>query len=168
MLILYLSLTIHGWVMCLFSSFSYVPFYCPVQAFIMNSIYKSEKLNKQIKKSKIKKIKCPDKSQDCKPCLCLLQYGDTTNTFVERTGYSGLFLPGFHPPPFKDPLLAKLWVHISYYKVYNMITWEWQLVYRLFFHAAQVENWTSSITLWETNRIMRWFLWWIGNVSFLV
>lgn len=35
-------------------------------------------------------------------------YGDTTHTFVERTGYSGLFLPGFHPPLFKDPLLAKL------------------------------------------------------------
>uniref|UniRef100_A0AAX7VAR3 4-hydroxyphenylpyruvate dioxygenase n=1 Tax=Astatotilapia calliptera TaxID=8154 RepID=A0AAX7VAR3_ASTCA len=35
-------------------------------------------------------------------------YGDTTHTFVERTGYSGLFLPGFHPPLFKDPLLDKL------------------------------------------------------------
>ncbi|KAF7669001.1 hypothetical protein LDENG_00262250 [Lucifuga dentata] len=35
-------------------------------------------------------------------------YGDTTHTFVERTGYSGLFLPGFNPPLFKDPLLAKL------------------------------------------------------------
>lgn len=46
--------------------------------------------------------------------FCLLQYGDTTHTFVERTGYSGLFLPGFHPPLFKDPLLAKLWVNISY------------------------------------------------------
>uniref|UniRef100_A0A7N8YMP3 4-hydroxyphenylpyruvate dioxygenase n=1 Tax=Mastacembelus armatus TaxID=205130 RepID=A0A7N8YMP3_9TELE len=31
--------------------------------------------------------------------LAVLQtYGDTTHTFVERTGYSGLFLPGFHPP----------------------------------------------------------------------
>uniref|UniRef100_A0A3Q3L8S9 4-hydroxyphenylpyruvate dioxygenase n=1 Tax=Mastacembelus armatus TaxID=205130 RepID=A0A3Q3L8S9_9TELE len=41
--------------------------------------------------------------------LAVLQtYGDTTHTFVERTGYSGLFLPGFHPPLFKDPLLAKL------------------------------------------------------------
>lgn len=35
-------------------------------------------------------------------------YGDTTHTFVERTGYKGLFLPGFQPPLFKDPLLAKL------------------------------------------------------------
>uniref|UniRef100_A0A669ER01 4-hydroxyphenylpyruvate dioxygenase n=1 Tax=Oreochromis niloticus TaxID=8128 RepID=A0A669ER01_ORENI len=41
-------------------------------------------------------------------CFCFLQYGDTTHTFVERTGYSGLFLPGFHPPLFKDPLLDKL------------------------------------------------------------
>lgn len=35
-------------------------------------------------------------------------YGDTTHTFVERTGYKGLFLPGFQLPLFKDPLLAKL------------------------------------------------------------
>uniref|UniRef100_A0A672YLG3 4-hydroxyphenylpyruvate dioxygenase n=1 Tax=Sphaeramia orbicularis TaxID=375764 RepID=A0A672YLG3_9TELE len=41
--------------------------------------------------------------------LAVLQtYGDTTHTFVERTGYKGLFLPGFHPPLFKDPLLNKL------------------------------------------------------------
>ncbi|XP_054630142.1 4-hydroxyphenylpyruvate dioxygenase [Dunckerocampus dactyliophorus] len=41
--------------------------------------------------------------------LAVLQtYGDTTHTFVERTGYSGLFLPGFQPPQFKDPSLAKL------------------------------------------------------------
>uniref|UniRef100_A0A3B4VJU9 4-hydroxyphenylpyruvate dioxygenase n=1 Tax=Seriola dumerili TaxID=41447 RepID=A0A3B4VJU9_SERDU len=41
--------------------------------------------------------------------LAVLQtYGDTTHTFVERTGYSGLFLPGFQPSLFKDPLLAKL------------------------------------------------------------
>uniref|UniRef100_A0A3Q0T349 4-hydroxyphenylpyruvate dioxygenase n=1 Tax=Amphilophus citrinellus TaxID=61819 RepID=A0A3Q0T349_AMPCI len=41
--------------------------------------------------------------------LAVLQtYGDTTHTFVERTGYTGLFLPGFHPPLFKDPLLDKL------------------------------------------------------------
>uniref|UniRef100_A0A8C1R602 4-hydroxyphenylpyruvate dioxygenase n=1 Tax=Cyprinus carpio TaxID=7962 RepID=A0A8C1R602_CYPCA len=31
--------------------------------------------------------------------LAVLQtYGDTTHTFVERTGYNGLFLPGFHAP----------------------------------------------------------------------
>uniref|UniRef100_A0A3B3WD52 4-hydroxyphenylpyruvate dioxygenase n=1 Tax=Poecilia mexicana TaxID=48701 RepID=A0A3B3WD52_9TELE len=41
--------------------------------------------------------------------LAVLQtYGDTTHTFVERKGYKGLFLPGFHPPLFKDPLLPKL------------------------------------------------------------
>ncbi|RVE68500.1 hypothetical protein OJAV_G00092140 [Oryzias javanicus] len=41
--------------------------------------------------------------------LAVLQtYGDTTHTFVERTGYKGLFLPGFHPPLFLDPLLSKL------------------------------------------------------------
>uniref|UniRef100_A0A3Q3GBG6 4-hydroxyphenylpyruvate dioxygenase n=1 Tax=Labrus bergylta TaxID=56723 RepID=A0A3Q3GBG6_9LABR len=41
--------------------------------------------------------------------LAVLQtYGDTTHTFVERTGYTGLFLPGFNPPLFKDPLLSKL------------------------------------------------------------
>ncbi|XP_038143196.1 4-hydroxyphenylpyruvate dioxygenase [Cyprinodon tularosa] len=41
--------------------------------------------------------------------LAVLQtYGDTTHTFVERTGYKGLFLPGFQPPLFTDPLLAKL------------------------------------------------------------
>uniref|UniRef100_A0A673YUK9 4-hydroxyphenylpyruvate dioxygenase n=1 Tax=Salmo trutta TaxID=8032 RepID=A0A673YUK9_SALTR len=41
--------------------------------------------------------------------LAVLQtYGDTTHTFVERTAYNGLFLPGFHPPLHRDPLLAKL------------------------------------------------------------
>uniref|UniRef100_A0A3B5A4L3 4-hydroxyphenylpyruvate dioxygenase n=1 Tax=Stegastes partitus TaxID=144197 RepID=A0A3B5A4L3_9TELE len=41
--------------------------------------------------------------------LAVLQtYGDTTHTLVERSGYSGLFLPGFLAPLFKDPLLAKL------------------------------------------------------------
>uniref|UniRef100_A0A673GPT3 4-hydroxyphenylpyruvate dioxygenase n=1 Tax=Sinocyclocheilus rhinocerous TaxID=307959 RepID=A0A673GPT3_9TELE len=41
--------------------------------------------------------------------LAVLQtYGDTTHTFVERTGYNGLFLPGFHAPLFCDPFLAKL------------------------------------------------------------
>ncbi|XP_061762812.1 4-hydroxyphenylpyruvate dioxygenase [Nerophis ophidion] len=41
--------------------------------------------------------------------LAVLQtYGDTTHTLVERTGYSGLFLPGFQPPLFKDPSLVKL------------------------------------------------------------
>uniref|UniRef100_A0A8C9R5L7 4-hydroxyphenylpyruvate dioxygenase n=1 Tax=Scleropages formosus TaxID=113540 RepID=A0A8C9R5L7_SCLFO len=41
--------------------------------------------------------------------MAILQtYGDTTHTLVERTDYKGLFLPGFHPPLFKDPLLDKL------------------------------------------------------------
>lgn len=41
--------------------------------------------------------------------LAVLQtYGDTTHTFVERTGYNGIFLPGFHAPLFCDPFLAKL------------------------------------------------------------
>lgn len=41
--------------------------------------------------------------------LAVLQtYGDTTHTFVERAGYNGIFLPGFHAPLFCDPFLAKL------------------------------------------------------------
>ncbi|XP_026801633.3 4-hydroxyphenylpyruvate dioxygenase [Pangasianodon hypophthalmus] len=41
--------------------------------------------------------------------LAVLQtYGDTTHTLVERNGYTGLFLPGFHTPLFRDPLLAQL------------------------------------------------------------
>ncbi|XP_060786657.1 4-hydroxyphenylpyruvate dioxygenase [Neoarius graeffei] len=41
--------------------------------------------------------------------LAVLQtYGDTTHTLVERNGYTGLFLPGFHMPLFRDPLLAQL------------------------------------------------------------
>ncbi|XP_031426004.1 4-hydroxyphenylpyruvate dioxygenase [Clupea harengus] len=41
--------------------------------------------------------------------LTVLQtYGDTTHTFVERMGYSGLFLPGFKEPLFRDPLLDQL------------------------------------------------------------
>ncbi|KAI5615573.1 4-hydroxyphenylpyruvate dioxygenase isoform X1, partial [Silurus asotus] len=36
-------------------------------------------------------------------------YGDTTHTFVEYlTPYKGLFLPGYHEPLFRDPLLPKL------------------------------------------------------------
>ncbi|XP_072537236.1 4-hydroxyphenylpyruvate dioxygenase-like [Salminus brasiliensis] len=41
--------------------------------------------------------------------LAVLQtYGDTTHTLVERDGYNGLFLPGFHAPLFRDPLLDQL------------------------------------------------------------
>ncbi|KAM9624887.1 4-hydroxyphenylpyruvate dioxygenase isoform 1-T1 [Morphnus guianensis] len=35
-------------------------------------------------------------------------YGDTTHTLIEKLNYKGLFLPGYHPPLFKDPLLPKL------------------------------------------------------------
>ncbi|KAM9440595.1 4-hydroxyphenylpyruvate dioxygenase [Clarias gariepinus] len=36
-------------------------------------------------------------------------YGDTTHTFVEYlTPYKGLYLPGYHEPLFRDPLLPKL------------------------------------------------------------
>uniref|UniRef100_A0A8C9UCY8 4-hydroxyphenylpyruvate dioxygenase n=1 Tax=Serinus canaria TaxID=9135 RepID=A0A8C9UCY8_SERCA len=34
-------------------------------------------------------------------------YGDTTHTLIEKLNYKGLFLPGYHPPLFKDPLLPK-------------------------------------------------------------
>uniref|UniRef100_A0A6I8RXD8 4-hydroxyphenylpyruvate dioxygenase n=1 Tax=Xenopus tropicalis TaxID=8364 RepID=A0A6I8RXD8_XENTR len=35
-------------------------------------------------------------------------YGDTTHTLVEKLGYNGIFLPGYEPPLFQDPLLPKL------------------------------------------------------------
>jgi len=35
-------------------------------------------------------------------------YGDTTHTFVERKGYTGLFLPGYKAPLHEDVLLASL------------------------------------------------------------
>ncbi|PIO40643.1 hypothetical protein AB205_0088390 [Aquarana catesbeiana] len=35
-------------------------------------------------------------------------YGDTTHTLIENLDYKGIFLPGFHPPLFLDPLLPKL------------------------------------------------------------
>ncbi|XP_069820109.1 4-hydroxyphenylpyruvate dioxygenase isoform X2 [Dendropsophus ebraccatus] len=41
--------------------------------------------------------------------LAVIQtYGDTTHTLVEKLDYNGIFLPGFHPPLFMDPLLPKL------------------------------------------------------------
>uniref|UniRef100_A0A8C8E557 4-hydroxyphenylpyruvate dioxygenase n=1 Tax=Otus sunia TaxID=257818 RepID=A0A8C8E557_9STRI len=42
------------------------------------------------------------------PLSSLSQYGDTTHTLIEKLNYKGLFLPGYHPPLFKDPLLPKL------------------------------------------------------------
>uniref|UniRef100_A0A8V1A7F1 4-hydroxyphenylpyruvate dioxygenase n=1 Tax=Gallus gallus TaxID=9031 RepID=A0A8V1A7F1_CHICK len=35
-------------------------------------------------------------------------YGDTTHTLVEKLNYKGLFLPGYHAPLFRDPLLPRL------------------------------------------------------------
>nr|XP_054749147.1 4-hydroxyphenylpyruvate dioxygenase-like [Lytechinus pictus] len=35
-------------------------------------------------------------------------YGETIHTFLERKGYSGLFLPGYKKPLYSDPLLASL------------------------------------------------------------
>ncbi|CAH0776692.1 unnamed protein product [Bemisia tabaci] len=35
-------------------------------------------------------------------------FGDTTHTFVERSGYKGLFLPGYKPPLTSDCLSSKL------------------------------------------------------------
>ncbi|KAM4708035.1 4-hydroxyphenylpyruvate dioxygenase [Discoglossus pictus] len=35
-------------------------------------------------------------------------YGDTTHTLVEKLDYTGIFLPGFQSPLFRDPLLPKL------------------------------------------------------------
>lgn len=43
--------------------------------------------------------------------VCFPQYGDTTHTLIEYLGpYTGLFLPGYKEPLYKDPMLAKLWV----------------------------------------------------------
>ncbi|KAG2459157.1 HPPD dioxygenase, partial [Polypterus senegalus] len=42
-------------------------------------------------------------------CDYLVKYGDTTHTLIEFLGpYKGLFLPGYKPPLFTDPLVAKL------------------------------------------------------------
>merc|ERR1719147_204143 len=39
----------------------------------------------------------------------LKTYGDTVHTLVDRSGYRGLFLPGFKPPVVpQDKILAKL------------------------------------------------------------
>lgn len=42
----------------------------------------------------------------------------------------------------------------------NMQFW-WVLIQSL--NSGLVESWTSLITLWETNQMMRWFQLWIGN-----
>ncbi|XP_068101002.1 4-hydroxyphenylpyruvate dioxygenase isoform X2 [Hyperolius riggenbachi] len=41
-------------------------------------------------------------------CAIIQTYGDTTHTLVENLDYKGIFLPGFQPPLFLDPLLPKL------------------------------------------------------------
>ncbi len=48
------------------------------------------------------------------------QYGDTTHTFVERTRFTGKFLPGYEEPLYDDCLLASLYV-INYYQGYRLI-----------------------------------------------
>ena len=43
-------------------------------------------------------------------------YGDTTHTLMDKTQYSGLFLPGYEksrPEQANDPLVASLWVMSS-------------------------------------------------------
>jgi 4-hydroxyphenylpyruvate dioxygenase len=35
-------------------------------------------------------------------------YGDTTHTFVDRSNYKGLFLPGYKEPRAEDPLIKIL------------------------------------------------------------
>lgn len=61
-------------------------------------------------------IKTVERSINIALCVCLLQYGDTTHTFIEYMGpYKGLFLPGYHEPLFKDPLLPKLWVILAFH-----------------------------------------------------
>jgi 4-hydroxyphenylpyruvate dioxygenase len=38
----------------------------------------------------------------------LFQYGDTTHTFVDRSAYNGIFLPGYKEPLQEDVLSKKL------------------------------------------------------------
>ncbi|XP_074869057.1 4-hydroxyphenylpyruvate dioxygenase isoform X2 [Carettochelys insculpta] len=49
-----------------------------------------------------------DVAFEVEDCALIVQYGDTTHTLIENINYKGLFLPGFQPPLFKDPLLLKL------------------------------------------------------------
>lgn len=39
-------------------------------------------------------------------------YGDTTHTFIERTNYKGLFLPGFKPPLYTPSIYKDLYVYL--------------------------------------------------------
>ncbi|CAG7833828.1 unnamed protein product [Allacma fusca] len=41
-------------------------------------------------------------------CAMIQTYGDTTHTFVERSNYQGLFLPGYKKPLYEDSLIGKL------------------------------------------------------------
>uniref|UniRef100_A0A803YII1 4-hydroxyphenylpyruvate dioxygenase n=1 Tax=Meleagris gallopavo TaxID=9103 RepID=A0A803YII1_MELGA len=49
-----------------------------------------------------------DVAFEVEDCDFIVQYGDTTHTLVEKINYKGLFLPGYHAPLFRDPLLPKL------------------------------------------------------------
>uniref|UniRef100_A0A670JUY9 4-hydroxyphenylpyruvate dioxygenase n=1 Tax=Podarcis muralis TaxID=64176 RepID=A0A670JUY9_PODMU len=49
-----------------------------------------------------------DVAFEVEDCDFIVQYGDTTHTLIEKRGYKGLFLPGFEPPIFRDPLLKRL------------------------------------------------------------
>ena len=47
-----------------------------------------------------------DESDDCGTVRFarIQTYGDTTHTFIEKSKYSGLFLPGYVVPKYEDPL----------------------------------------------------------------
>uniref|UniRef100_A0A8V1A2N6 4-hydroxyphenylpyruvate dioxygenase n=1 Tax=Gallus gallus TaxID=9031 RepID=A0A8V1A2N6_CHICK len=49
-----------------------------------------------------------DVAFEVEDCDFIVQYGDTTHTLVEKLNYKGLFLPGYHAPLFRDPLLPRL------------------------------------------------------------
>ncbi|XP_077895356.1 4-hydroxyphenylpyruvate dioxygenase isoform X2 [Ictidomys tridecemlineatus] len=49
-----------------------------------------------------------DVAFEVEDCDYIVQYGDTTHTLVEKTNYTGRFLPGFEAPLLKDSLLPKL------------------------------------------------------------
>jgi len=41
-------------------------------------------------------------------------YGDTTHTLIDRSRYSGWFMPGFKQRPSNDPVLQKLYVSTAF------------------------------------------------------
>lgn len=50
-------------------------------------------------------------------------YGDTTHTLIDRSGYKGLFLPGYRASTFKDPLVELLCVQCILIKKFSMLYW---------------------------------------------